>query len=98
MENILNEPEKLIQIIENGNKKFFTSLLGKNSALYEDTNDIYIMQHLRTFLQEENFIRVFVHDLDKTVVKINMEIYKDRTGELLPLIEDESFLGSICFY
>ena len=87
MENILNEPEKLIQIIENGNKKFFTSLLGKNSALYEDTNDIYIMQHLRTFLQEENFIRVFVHDLDKTVVKINMEIYKDRTGELLPLIK-----------
>lgn len=34
MENILNEPEKLIQIIENANKKFFTSLLGKNSALY----------------------------------------------------------------
>lgn len=79
MENILNEPEKLIEFVETANKKFFTSLLGKNSALYEDTNDIYIMQHLRTFLQEENFIRVFVHELDKTVVKINMEIYKDRT-------------------
>ena len=37
MENILNKPEKLIQIIENANKKFFTSLLGKNSTLYEDT-------------------------------------------------------------
>lgn len=79
MINMLNEPEKLIEFVETANKKFFTSLLGKNSALYEDTNDIYIMQHLRTFLQEENFIRVFVHELNKTVVKINMEIYKDRT-------------------
>lgn len=91
---ILNNVDTVLNFIDTENKRTLSSVLGKSSKkydaitlIYPDKNNIKrivgkkhgtVIQHLRTFTNDGNIIRIFIMEYIKKVIKMKIEIYRDR--------------------
>jgi len=90
----LNNVDTVLNFIDTENKRTLSSVLGKSSKKYDSISRIYpdknnikrivgkkygtLIQHLRTFTNDGNIIRIFITEYMKKVIKMKMEIYRDR--------------------
>lgn len=90
----LNNVNTVLNFIDTENKRTLSSVLGKSSKKYDSITLIYpdknnikriigkkhgtVIQHLRTFTNDGNIVRMFITEYMKKVIKIKIEIYRDR--------------------
>lgn len=90
----LNNVDTVLNFIDTENKRTLSTLLGKSSKKYDSISLIYpdknnikrilskkygtVIQHLRTFTDDGNIIRMFITEYMKKVIKMKIEIYRDR--------------------
>lgn len=90
----LNNVDTVLNFIDTENKRTLSSVLGKSSKKYDSISLIYpdknnikrivgkkhatVIQHLRTFTDNGNIVRMFITEYMKKVIKIKIEIYRDR--------------------
>ena len=90
----LDNADTVLNFIDTENKRTLSTLLGKSSKKYDSISLIYpdknnikrivgkkygtVTQHLRTFTNDGNIIRIFITEYMKKVIKMKMEIYRDR--------------------
>lgn len=90
----LNNVDTLLNFIDTENKRTLSTLLGKSSKKYDSISLIYpdknnikrivgkkqgtVIQHLRTFTNDGNIVRIFITEYMKKVIKMKIEIYRDR--------------------
>lgn len=90
----LNDVNTVLNFIDTENKRTLSTKLGKSSKKYDSISLIYpdknninrivgkkhgtVIQHLRTFTNDGNIIRIFITEYMKKVIKMKIEIYRDR--------------------
>lgn len=90
----LDNADTVLNFIDTENKRTLSTLLGKSSKKYDSISLIYpdknnikrivgkkhgtVIQYLRTFTNDGNIVRMFITEYMKKVIKMKIEIYRDR--------------------